>query len=70
MATHAAEKVIQLGGKVLTLSDSGGFIHDPDGIDADRLDVQGLGETTPIDDNESPEGRQNNRRVELVRLDG
>ncbi|KPP93844.1 MAG: glutamate dehydrogenase (NADP+), partial [Erythrobacteraceae bacterium HL-111] len=32
VATHAAEKVVQLGGKVLTLSDSGGFIYDPDGI--------------------------------------
>src|SRR5512137_2156004 len=31
VATHAAEKIVQLGGKVLTLSDSGGFVHDPDG---------------------------------------
>jgi glutamate dehydrogenase (NADP+) len=37
VALHAAEKIIQLGGKVLTLSDSGGFIHDPDGIDATKL---------------------------------
>lgn len=37
VATHAAEKVHQLGGKVITLSDSGGFIHDPDGIDAEKL---------------------------------
>ena len=37
VATHAAEKINQLGGRVLTLSDSGGFIHDPDGIDADKL---------------------------------
>lgn len=37
VATHAAEKIIQLGGKVLTLSDSGGFIHDPDGIDLEKL---------------------------------
>ena len=32
VATHAAEKIVQLGGKVLTLSDSEGFVHDPDGI--------------------------------------
>ncbi len=38
VATHAAEKIAQLGGKVLTLSDSGGFIHDPDGIDQDKID--------------------------------
>ena len=31
VATHAAEKITQLGGKVLTLSDSDGFVHDPDG---------------------------------------
>ena len=37
VATHAAEKVVNLGGKVLTLSDSGGFIHDPEGLDAERL---------------------------------
>ena len=37
VATHAAEKINQLGGKVLTLSDSGGFIHDPDGIDSNKL---------------------------------
>jgi glutamate dehydrogenase (NADP+) len=38
VATHAAEKVTQLGGKVLTLSDSGGFIHDPDGINQEKID--------------------------------
>jgi len=37
VATYAAEKVRQLGGKVLTMSDSSGFIHDPDGIDAEKL---------------------------------
>jgi glutamate dehydrogenase (NADP+) len=38
VATYAVEKITQLGGKVLTLSDSSGFIHDPDGIDADKLE--------------------------------
>jgi glutamate dehydrogenase (NADP+) len=37
VAQFAAEKVMQLGGKVLTLSDSGGYIYDPDGIDTDKL---------------------------------
>jgi glutamate dehydrogenase (NADP+) len=37
VAQYAAEKVIQLGAKVLTMSDSSGFIHDPDGIDEDKL---------------------------------
>jgi glutamate dehydrogenase (NADP+) len=37
VAQYAAEKVIQLGGKVLTMSDSSGFIHDPDGIDEEKL---------------------------------
>ena len=38
VATHAAEKIVQLGGKVLTFSDSGGYIHDPDGIDQEKID--------------------------------
>lgn len=38
VAIHAAEKAFQLGGKVLTLSDSGGFIHDPEGIDQEKID--------------------------------
>jgi glutamate dehydrogenase (NADP+) len=38
VATHAAEKLVQLGAKVLTLSDSEGFVHDPDGIDQARID--------------------------------
>ena len=38
VATHAAEKVVQLGGTVLTLSDSQGFIHDPDGITQEKID--------------------------------
>lgn len=37
VAQYAAEKVLQLGGRVLTLSDSGGFIYDPEGIDMDKL---------------------------------
>ena len=37
VATYATEKATELGGKVVTLSDSGGSIHDPDGIDAEKL---------------------------------
>ena len=37
VAVFCAEKVLQLGGKVLTLSDSDGFIHDPEGIDEAKL---------------------------------
>lgn len=37
VATFATERATQMGAKVVTLSDSGGFIHDPDGIDADKL---------------------------------
>lgn len=39
VAIYAAEKVTELGGTVLTLSDSGGFIHDPEGISAEKLAV-------------------------------
>jgi len=38
VAQYTAEKLIQEGAKVVTMSDSGGFIHDPDGIDAEKLD--------------------------------
>jgi glutamate dehydrogenase (NADP+) len=37
VAQYAAEKVLQLGGKVLTLSDSSGYIYDEEGIDAEKL---------------------------------
>ncbi len=37
VAQYACQKVIQLGGKVVTMSDSGGFIYDKDGINADKL---------------------------------
>jgi glutamate dehydrogenase/leucine dehydrogenase len=37
VAQYATEKVLDLGGKVLTLSDSGGTIYDKDGIDRDKL---------------------------------
>ncbi len=37
VAQHAAEKAMRLGAKVVTLSDSDGFIHDPDGLDEEKL---------------------------------
>ncbi len=37
VAQYAAEKALQLGAKVLTLSDSQGYIYDEDGIDAEKL---------------------------------
>ena len=37
VAIYAAEKINELGGRVVTLSDSDGSIHDPEGIDHDRL---------------------------------
>lgn len=38
VAQYATEKCIELGAKVLTLSDSDGYIYDPDGIDREKLD--------------------------------
>ena len=37
VAQYACEKATELGGKVLTMSDSGGYIYDKDGIDAEKL---------------------------------
>ena len=37
VAMYAAQKSFELGAKVVTLSDSGGTIYDPDGIDEEKL---------------------------------
>jgi glutamate dehydrogenase (NADP+) len=37
VAQYTVEKINQLGGKAVTLSDSNGFIHDPEGIDENKL---------------------------------
>ena len=38
VATFAAKKLMTLGAKVVTLSDSSGYIHDPDGLTLEKLD--------------------------------
>ncbi|MFO7614113.1 MAG: NADP-specific glutamate dehydrogenase, partial [Bacteroidales bacterium] len=38
VAQYATEKATELGAKVVTLSDSSGFIHDPDGITPEKLE--------------------------------
>ncbi len=38
VAQYTVEKLNQLGAKAVTLSDSGGYIHDPDGITPEKLD--------------------------------
>ena len=38
VAQHTVEKLIQLGAKVVAMSDSSGFVYDKDGIDAAKLD--------------------------------
>ena len=38
VAQYACEKLIELGAKPITLSDSSGFIHDPDGITQEKLE--------------------------------
>ncbi len=37
VAQYTTEKINQLGGKVVTLSDSGGYIYDPEGINDEKL---------------------------------
>ena len=44
------------------------FLVSTYGIDAARLQTKGYGSSKPISPNTTPEGRQNNRRVELVKL--
>ena len=38
VATYTAEKITDLGGIVVTMSDSSGFVYDKDGIDAEKLE--------------------------------
>ena len=37
VALYTVEKLLHLGARPLTVSDSGGFVHDPDGIDEEKL---------------------------------
>jgi OOP family OmpA-OmpF porin len=38
------------------------------GINASRLDIKGCGESNPVSDNTTPEGKANNRRVEFIKI--
>lgn len=46
------------------------FLVSEYGIDGSRLQTKGFGQSKPVADNNTPEGRQQNRRVELVKLAG
>jgi len=37
VAQHTIEKLVELGAKVITFSDSSGYIYDPDGVDSEKL---------------------------------
>ena len=39
MAQYAIEKVLHLGGTVVSVSDSGGTVYDPDGFTQEKLEV-------------------------------
>ena len=42
VAQYTVKKLIELGAKVVTMSDSNGYIYDPDGIDADKLTIKDI----------------------------
>ena len=39
------------------------------GAEASRLDARGYGDTRPIEENTTPEGKRKNRRIEFVVVD-
>lgn len=39
VAQYTIEKILDLGGKVVSFSDSSGFVHDPDGVDREKLEL-------------------------------
>jgi len=38
------------------------------GIDTSRFETKGFGESNPVDENSTPEGKANNRRVEFIKI--
>ncbi|MGH7657509.1 MAG: OmpA family protein [Gemmatimonadales bacterium] len=44
------------------------FLIENYGVEGARLQAKGLGQTEPVASNDTPEGRQNNRRVDLVKM--
>lgn len=44
------------------------YLSEAHGIDAGRLSSKGLGASKPVTSNDTPQGRQSNRRVELVKM--
>ena len=49
VGSMAAEKVIQLGGKVIAMSDISGTIHDENGIDLDLIKSLSMSNTVVMD---------------------
>jgi len=54
VAQYTVEKLISLGAKVVTMSDSDGYIYDPDGIDREKLDSGVEGMLAPSDTAKQP----------------
>jgi outer membrane protein OmpA-like peptidoglycan-associated protein len=46
------------------------FLVEAYSVDASRLETAGFGESAPVAPNDTPEGKQQNRRVDLVKLEG
>jgi outer membrane protein OmpA-like peptidoglycan-associated protein len=44
------------------------YLRQKHGLAAERIETKGWGESAAVDSNETPEGKANNRRVELVKL--
>lgn len=45
------------------------FLQDEGGVEPERLIASGRGEYSPVAPNDTPEGRQKNRRIEIILMD-
>jgi len=71
VAQYTVEKILDLGGKVVTMSDSGGYVYDEEGIDRDKLafvmDLKNASRSTPAPSTRQPTAKPTTTRSGRMR---